>query len=81
MRVGVGDAGASRGDELDFVVAVLELLGHTRGVAVGRGQEFPAEVRGHSDVVLVDEGAVAVVRLAVRVLPAGVEAGGAGHAA
>lgn len=48
---------------------------------MGRGQEVPAEARGHADVVLVDEGTVAVVCLAVRILPASVETGGTGHAA
>jgi hypothetical protein len=72
----VGDARAGRADTGDVVLAVLELGGDGGGLSGSAGKELEAERGGKLRVTVVDEVAVAVVRLAVRVLPGLGEAGG-----
>jgi hypothetical protein len=72
----VGDARAGRAHFPDILLAVVELGGDGGSLGGGASEELEAERGSELSVPLVDEVAVAVILLAVRVLPGLGKAGG-----
>jgi hypothetical protein len=69
VRQGVGDARASRADGGHIAIAVVEVCGDGGGGGGGAGEKLGAEGCSFGRESLIDQVAVAVVALAVRVCP------------